>query len=132
MISRSDLRKRAIAKLKDADILYQNNRYDGAVYLSGYVMELLLKARTCRTLNWSDFPESNREFENYKSFKTHNLDILLKLSGIESKIKNFHFVDWSNVNQWNPEMRYSAIGSVTQLQAKDMLSSIKNLMKVIK
>ncbi|WP_321319596.1 HEPN domain-containing protein [Labilibaculum sp.] len=132
MISRTDLRKRAKAKLKDAEILYQNRRYDGAVYLSGYVMELILKARTCRTLNWTDFPETNREFQEYRSFKTHNLDILLSLSGLESKIKIYHFVDWSNVNQWNPEMRYSDIGNVTSTEAKDMIDSIKNLMGVIK
>ena len=132
MISKSDLRKRARAKLKDAEILYQNRRYDGAVYISGYVMELILKARTCRTLNWLDFPETNREFQNLKSFKTHNLDILLSLSGLEPKIKNHHFLDWNNVNQWNPEMRYSDIGNVTSIEARDMIESIKNLMKVIK
>lgn len=132
MISRTDLRKRAKAKLKDAEILYQNRRYDGAVYLSGYVMELILKARTCRTLNWTDFPETNREFQEYKSFRTHNLDILLSLSGLESKIKIHHFVDWSNVNQWNPEMRYSDIGNITSTEAKDMIDSIKNLLGVIK
>jgi hypothetical protein len=131
MISRIDLKKRATAKLKDAEILFQNRRYDGAVYLSGYVMELLLKARTCKTLNWTDFPESNREFENYRSFRTHNLDILLSLSGLESKIKINYFLDWNVVNQWNPEMRYGPIGSVTNLQAKEMIESIKNLMKVI-
>lgn len=132
MIARTDLRKRAKAKLKDAEILYQNKRYDGAVYLSGYVMELILKARTCRTLNWTDFPETNREFQEYRSFKTHNLDILLSLSGLEQKIKIHHFVDWSNVNQWNPEMRYSDIGNVSSVDAKDMIDSIKNLMGVIK
>jgi hypothetical protein len=93
--------------------------------------QTLLKARTCKTLNWTDFPESNREFENYRSFRTHNLDILLSLSGLESKIKINYFLDWNVVNQWNPEMRYGPIGSVTNLQAKEMIESIKNLMKVI-
>jgi HEPN domain-containing protein len=36
MISKNDLRKRARTKLKDAEILLKNKRYDGAVYLSGY------------------------------------------------------------------------------------------------
>lgn len=132
MISRIDLRKRAKAKLKDAEILYNNRRYDGAVYLSGYVMELILKARTCRTLNWTGYPETIREFQDYRSFKTHNLDILLSLSGLEPKIKIYHFVDWSNVNQWNPEMRYGDIGKVTSIEAKDIIDSIKNLMQIIK
>lgn len=132
MITKSDLRKRARAKLKDAEILLKNKRYDGAVYLSGYVMELILKARTCRNLSWAGFPETNNEFQNYRSFKTHNLDILLSLSGIEQKIKFNHFIDWNNVNQWNPEMRYAEIGGISPQDAKDIIDSIKNLMNVIK
>jgi hypothetical protein len=132
MISKTDLRKRARAKLKDAEILFKYNRYDGAVYLGGYVMELILKARTCRNLSWTDFPETNGEFQNYRSFKTHNLDILLSLSGLENKIKLEHFIDWNNINQWNPEMRYAEIGNITSQDAGDIIDSIKNLMKVIK
>lgn len=132
MISKIDLRKRARAKLKDAEILFQYRRYDGAVYLGGYVMELMLKARTCRTLNWTGFPETNREFQDFKSFRTHNLDILLSLSGLEERIKMNHFIDWNNVNQWNPEIRYAEIGNISLNDAKDILDSIKNLMQVIK
>jgi len=132
MIAKTDLRKRARAKLKDAEILLKNKRYDGAVYLGGYVMELILKARTCRNLSWTGFPETNGEFQNYRSFKTHNLDILLSLSGVEQKVKLHHFMDWNNVNQWNPEMRYGEIGGMSSQDAKDILESIKNLMKVIK
>ena len=132
MITKIELRKRAKAKLKDAEVLLNNSRYDGAVYLGGYVIELILKARTCRTLNWSEFPETNNEFQNYRSFKIHNLDVLLSLSGLETKIKSLHFIDWNNVNQWNPEMRYGVIGTISPIQAQEMLDSVKNLMLVIK
>jgi hypothetical protein len=76
MIPKVELRRRAKAKLKDAEILFLNRRYDGSVYLCGYVIELALKARTCTTLKWPDFPETNNDFRNFLSFKTHNLDIL--------------------------------------------------------
>lgn len=132
MITRIELRKRARSKLKDAEVLLVNRRYDGAVYIGGYVIELILKARTCRTLKWNDFPETNGEFHNYRSFKTHNLDILLSLSGLEDKIKLHHFIDWNNVNQWKPEMRYGVVGTITSVQAQNMIDSVKNLMIVIK
>tara|TARA_Y100000815_G_C13275647_1_gene474828 strand:+ start:202 stop:600 length:399 start_codon:yes stop_codon:yes gene_type:complete len=131
MITKRELRKRAKAKLKDAEILLENRRFDGAVYLGGYAIELILKARTCRTLNWNEFPETRGEFQNYNSFKTHNLEVLLHLSGLESKIKISHFIDWNNVNQWNPEMRYSDIGNISAREAEEMLDSVKNLMTVI-
>jgi len=131
MISRSELRKRAKAKLIDAEILLRNNRYDGSVYLCGYVIELALKARTCKTLKWQNFPETNNDFKNYQSFRTHNLDILLALSGLESRIKLSHFMDWNNVNQWNPEMRYGPLGVITSIEAYDMITSTKALLRII-
>jgi hypothetical protein len=56
------------------------------MYLCGYAIELSLKARICRTLKWVGYPDTAREFENYKSFKTHDVDVLLRLSGIEDRI----------------------------------------------
>lgn len=131
MISIKELRIRSKAKLKDAEVLYKKERYDGSVYLCGYAIELILKYRTCKVLKWVAFPETNKEFENYKSFRTHNLDILLTLSGQEQKVKLKHIVDWSNVNQWNPEMRYGTIGIVKQVDAFSMINSAKNLIKVL-
>ena len=132
MISRIELRKRARAKLKDAEVLLRYRRYDGAIYLCGYVVELILKSRTCKTLNWPDFPEKGGEFKNLQSFKTHNLDALLSLSGLETKIKADHFIDWNVVNKWNPEMRYGATGANRASDAREMINSVKSLMLVIK
>jgi hypothetical protein len=97
MISRNDLRKIARARLKDAEILYAGKRYDGAIYLCGYAIELALKARICQTLKWAGFPSTNKEFEGYQSFKIHRLDVLLRLSGQDIKVKTKHFADWSTV-----------------------------------
>ena len=82
MIARNELRKIARTRLKEAEVLYQNKKYDGAIYLCGYAIEAVLKARICRTLKWTGFPQSRSEFQSYQSFRTHDLDILLNLSGI--------------------------------------------------
>ncbi len=87
MISIQELKRIASARLKDAEILYQGKRYDGAVYLCGYAVELTLKAKICKILKWSGFPSTNSEFQGLQSFKTHRLDLLLSLSGQEGKIK---------------------------------------------
>lgn len=50
MIARSDLTSTARAHLADARLLARNGRYDGAVYVCGYAVEIALKARICRTL----------------------------------------------------------------------------------
>lgn len=131
MIKRSELRKIAEARLKDAEILLRSRRYDGAIYICGYAVEISLKERICRTLKWEGYPSTNKEFENYKSLKTHNLDVLLQFSGVEKKVKKKFFVDWSNVSEWNPEARYKSIGSASKNDAKNMFDSTKELMNIL-
>jgi hypothetical protein len=80
MIIVDKLEKLAQARLEDAEVLFKATRYDGSIYLCGYAVELALKARICKTLGWSGFPSTRSEFSNYQSFKTHNLDVLLRLS----------------------------------------------------
>ena|ERR1051325_7653935 len=110
MISSVELRKIAKARLLDATALLKAKRYDGAYYLAGYAIELALKARICRTLKWSGFPESAQDFKGLQSIKTHDLEILLRFSGIESRLKQKHMTEWSVVLNWNPEKRYQPVG----------------------
>jgi hypothetical protein len=131
MITRAELRKIARARLKDAEILLRAGRYDGAIYLCGYAVELVLKARICKTLSWSGYPATSGEFQNYRSFQTHNLDVLLHLAGVERKVKTTLFAEWSTVATWDPEVRYKPIGSATQQDAALMIASAQALLRVL-
>lgn len=131
MIDRKDLRKMSKARLKDAEVLLLGKRYDGAVYICGYAVETALKARVCRTLKWQEFPESRKEFSNLRCFKTHNLDVLLSLSGVEAKMKAQYLADWSIVAQWDSGVRYKPIGSARKSDAQDMIEATKSLMKIL-
>src|SRR5690349_9720166 len=113
MIPVKELDRLAKARLKDAQVLLVAGRYDGALYLCGYAIEIGLKLRICKTLKWAGFPATNKEFDNFKSFKVHNLDVLLSLTGMEAKIKSKYLAEWSAVTIWNPEARYTTIGSIT-------------------
>ena len=68
MIKVADLRKLVRARLKDAKSLLSERRFDGAIYIGGYVVEIALKARICRTLKWTEFPETRKEFESLTTF----------------------------------------------------------------
>ncbi len=131
MISQSDLQKIAQARLRDAEALLKCKRYDGAIYLCGYTIELALKSRICKTLKWNGYPSSRREFDNYQSFRTHDLDILLHLSGIEYEIKTKYLAEWSVVATWDPEARYRPIGSATRRDAKILIQAVKVLLRVL-
>ena len=131
MIARNELRKIAHTRLKEAEVLYQNKKYDGAIYLCGYAVEAVLKSRICRTLKWTGFPQSRSEFQSYQSFRTHDLDILLNLSGIEAKILDQYPAQWAIAKKWSPEMRYHPIGTAIQSDVFNMIEASKVLVKVI-
>lgn len=129
MLNKKDIKKIAKARLEDAETLFTAGRYDGAIYMCGYAVELALKARICKTLRWSGYPSARTEFNDYRSFKTHDLDVLLHLSGIEDKIKTKLLAEWSAVAQWNPDARYQPIGNVSVTDARLMLSAAAILLK---
>lgn len=131
MIARGDLRRLARDRLKDASALIRGKRYDGAFYLCGYAVEVALKARICQTLKWAGFPETRREFQDFSTFRTHDLDLLLSLSGIDARIKAQFLPEWLIVVAWNPEIRYRASGSLTQQEAEVMLVSARKLVTVL-
>jgi hypothetical protein len=131
MIPVADLKSIARARLRDSKVLLTGKRLDGAVYLCGYAVEIGLKARICRTLKWSEFPDTAAEFKGLQSIKTHDLEILLKLSGVEGRIKNKHMAEWSEVLDWNPETRYQTSGGFTEQRARDIVSAATKLLIAI-
>jgi len=131
MIAESDLKIMARAKLKDSEILFRRQRYDSSLYLCGYAIEMALKSRICRSLKWADFPETPSEFKSLTSLKTHDLGVLLRLSGIENKIKVQFLAEWSVVAKWDPELRYKKVGSASQSDAADVIKAAKRLLRTI-
>jgi len=131
MISTDDLISIAQERLNDAETLLNANRFEGAVYLCGYSIEIALKYKICKTLNWAAFPSSNREFENYRSLKTHDLDVLLSFTGIDTTLKITYFAEWSAISIWNPEARYHPIGMIDPDKASRMIKSAKTLIDII-
>lgn len=131
MLDRTEMKAIAKARLKDAQVLLRGKRPEGSVYLCGYAVEVALKGRICDTLKWTGYPDTSAEFQKYTSFRTHDLDVLLHLSGIEAKIKTKLLAEWSNVVSWRPESRYSPIGKVTSAAASAMVTSTKKLLAKI-
>jgi len=128
VLTRKDLQQIATARLRDAKALLKTRRFDGGVYLCGYAVEIALKARICRTIGWEYWPEKGE----YRTFLTHNLDVLLNLSGRETRVKSSFAVQWSIVAQWNPESRYSPAGKATETALVEMIAATEDLLKVLK
>ena len=124
-IEYEELKMLAYGRYVDAKVLFQKRRYDGAVYLIGYVVEASLKARICKNLGVKDYPDEKDE-KNY--FRTHNFDRLLLLSGLKKKLTEKRnkelFNNWSILTKWGPEWRYKPIGTSSREEAKMMLKAL--------
>ena len=131
MISVAELDNIARARIEDAKVLFAAGRFDGAAYLCGYAVEVALKARICRTLNWAEFPSTGGEFQAYRSFQTHELDVLLRLSGQETRLKQNHFSLWNAVAVWKVESRYNVVGTAQQPDAAAMIQAAEELLAIL-
>jgi len=116
MTCQSDIENVAAQKILDAECLLIGGRFDGAYYLAGYAIELLLKAKICKTLGIADFFDFDNKDRSVKIkndnsvFRTHNYEQLLILSGIYMDYKNEQDpefkTNWSIVVEWNENSRY--------------------------
>jgi len=126
MTTRNQLKELALLRLREAEALYAAGLFDGAKYMSGYVLELALKARICRILDVQEYPATG---DLGRVFASHDLDRLLTLSGLRRKLtlgNKAVFDNWSFAAPWKPEQRYDAVGSVTQREAEDVLNAIRD------
>ena len=86
-------------RLRDARVLLKQKRYNGAVYLGGYVIECLLKAAICVHLNCDNLPTI---------YRLHDLVELLDHSGLllplrlDQKVSRSFLV----VKDWGVAIRY--------------------------
>jgi hypothetical protein len=100
-------------RLYDAKALYRAKRYDGAIYICGYAIEVALKAAVCKHHGWADYPQSLAEYNAhpsknlYSPYWTHNLNQLMNGSGMVSTITTLHRKEWRRVSSWHPESRYN-------------------------
>jgi HEPN domain-containing protein len=123
-MNRADLQKLTRLRLKEAKLLLDNKHYEGAYYLLGYAVECALKACIAKQTKRYDFPDFKRVKDSY----THDLNALLKLSGLEPEYRketgrNASFeVNWSIVKDWSEQSRY--LVGMSGAKAKDFRSAV--------
>jgi hypothetical protein len=104
-------------------------------YLCGYALEIALKVKAGKIKGYSDFPETAVEFKNYKreKLKTHNLNSLLTLSGLDLKSDRNQFKRFNIVAaNWGPEYRYRKIlGKMNEAIAVEMIEATEKLLPII-
>lgn len=106
----------------DAQCLHAAARFDGAIYLCGYVLECFLKFVICEQ-------RSQRSVE-LREVKGHNLVELLDRSHLAVSLRQEHidlFLAFQRVNaEWSVEMRYGA-GRKSKAVSAQFLRDTKDL-----
>ena len=130
MITSEELLNLSRDRLEDAKTLHKAGRMAWAVYTCGYAVELALKKKVCETLKWKGYPNTEKEFSQLKSFKTHDLNLLLRLSGVEDQVKDGDeaLIEWSIISSWSPDMRYS-LQNQTEEKVKLLFDIVEMLLK---
>jgi HEPN domain-containing protein len=124
-LKRSELQARAQAKLDDATILLQNNRFSSAYYLAGYAVELGLKACISRQMLAETIPDKTL----IRKVFDHDPRVLVGLAGLATQLQEAEDKDpgfaanWALAAQWNPESRYE---TVDQTSAQTLISAISD------
>lgn len=136
-----EIKKLAFERLSEAEILCSNGKFDGAFYLAGYSVELLLKAKICERFGIPNlFDEQNKMVnaisgigEVRKAVKTHNLFALLIMSNLKPKFdagttKNKHLLKSNSLlfGNWDENSRYKPCGSMNPAEVKDLILVLKN------
>ena len=127
--SPDDLDVLAQERLEDAQALLAAGRFAGAHYMCGYAMEMKLKSRMCKSHGWSEYPPRTGE-RLAQALKTHKLAELLLFTGMRPTITEVHTGDWSIVEKWDPEQRYTP-AAYTEEQAHAMIAAAEALMAVL-
>ncbi|OHB80046.1 MAG: DNA-binding protein [Planctomycetes bacterium RBG_16_55_9] len=123
-MNRGDFQKLTQERLKDVEALLQKQRYSGAYYLCGYVIECALKACIAKQTKEFDFPPERKVID---AIYTYDLMKLIKSAGLEDmhnkdlendkKLK----VYWSVVERWSEASRYE---ECDQEKARDIYQAI--------
>lgn len=145
-----EIKEIAWKRLEEAKVLYRNKLFDGAFYLAGYSVELMLKAKICE--NWGianlfNFDEkdfgSKKYNENISIIRrfvgTHSLTILLIISGLKLKFDN----EKANnkillkansliIEKWSEQVRYLPNGNSNPNEVKNLIDLLKHKKGLLK
>lgn len=148
MIPIADFEQTAREKLLDAKCLLDGERFDGAIYMAGYALEIAIKVKLCHSKEMPAFPDTYNEWKDVagalkkfdntwkkpdnafdkesKSWKEHLSEELVEK--LDEPLKSQILVDrdWNKVRIWSVDLRYRR-NMATKSQATGFINAIENI-----
>lgn len=97
----------------DMEVLLRAKRYDGAVYLGGYVIECLLKAAVCQWIDEETLPQR---------YMVHDLQWLRQQAALT--VPQHLRRRWERVVDWDVSVRYSS-QVVSAQRGRDFVDAVE-------
>ena len=125
-MKRSELKRLAELRVRDALNLLRGRRYDACYYLAGYAVECALKACIAKQFRASTIPDPGR----VKSIFTHQLEALVNVAGLAESLNEETRIDpdfeayWNVVKDWKPDRRYQT--GTTRYEAQNLYDAIND------
>jgi len=149
------IKELAYERLDEAQILADNEKYDGAFYLAGYSVELMLKAKICENFDIPDLFDEDADINGVKdalkivrnAVKKHDLSVLFIYSGLANKFQQakanqselmhtygllISLVQTKEFKLWSEQARYLPIGSNTKLDVELLIELLKDSRGILK
>lgn len=124
------LRQRADRNIRSARSLLDSDP-DHAAELAAFAVEFALKARYCTRHGVSNFPSDHAQAKKLglpKMLLSHDLEELLKLSDDCSiKTTNMHRIDWHKATDWDPDKRYTPVGTMSRSDVEQQVNETAKL-----
>lgn len=125
-------------RMDDARALMRQDRWRGAMYLAGYSVECLLKAKLMQKFDCRHLRELESELQRrgvlpgHATVFTHQLEILIRLAQRLDRLRQNAplWQDFNIANRWLPAWRYAANLSRRE-DAEDFLDAVEKLSRWI-
>jgi HEPN domain-containing protein len=125
-VTRADFQQLADVRLKEAKALLDLGMWEGAYYLTGYAVEVALKACIIKTVMATD-AFLDKKFS--EKCWTHDIVELVRLAGLKpawdvatTANPNLLF-NWGIAEQWSEQKRYHRI---TETEAKGLYNAVSD------
>jgi HEPN domain-containing protein len=129
-VNRTQLQNLANVRLEDAKVLLERERWAGAYYLSGYVVECALKACLLRHLGDSGAIFGEQSYlKRLSECWTHDLVKLVGLAGLDAEFgasrQSNSALDgfWGVTKDWNERSRYE---ETAEADAKALFEAVSH------
>ncbi|MEY4767979.1 MAG: hypothetical protein RL637_618 [Pseudomonadota bacterium] len=150
----TEIKLLAYERLEEAEILCNAGKYDGAFYLAGYSVELMLKAKICEHWGIYNLFDSQCDIAKIeyirKAVQIHDIRLLFIFAGLRMKLQEALFLGNRELMElygyliagtgkhenclWSEQVRYQAIGSKKPkevIRLIELLQSERGLLKWI-